>query len=123
MELTKKHKKIAEFEKAVANLNSEIETVDIIKSEVSSFFKLSKDSLNKKTRLRTYLWPRQIAIYFVRKYTTFGLLDIAKMFGLTNHATALHSVNVIKRDMQCDKRRLNQINLIELNLFKNGIQN
>lgn len=122
MELTKKHKKIAEFEKAVADLNSEIEIVDIIKSEVGSFFKIKPDSLNKKTRLRTYLWPRQIAIYFVRKYTTFGLLDIAKMFGLTNHATALHSVKVIKRDMECDKRRLNQINLIELNLFKNGIQ-
>ena len=119
--MSNKVDKLHKFEKEVFKLKTEIEAVDIIKQTVADYFRLVPDSLSKKSRLRTYVWPRQISIYFAREYTTFGLLDIAKMFGLSNHATALHAVKVVKNDIAFDKRKLNQINQIKLNLIHNGI--
>ncbi|HAI37654.1 MAG TPA: hypothetical protein DCM40_05775 [Maribacter sp.] len=121
MAMSKQHDKLRKFENEVYKLKTEIETIDIIKSTVAEYFRLVPESLSKKSRLRTYVWPRQIAIYFTRKYTTFGFLDIAKMYGLTNHATALHSAKVVKNDISVDKRKLNQINQIKLNLIHYGI--
>lgn len=121
--MSKQVDKLQKFEKEVYKLKTEIESIDVIKQTVADYFRLVPDSLSKKSRLRTYVWPRQIAIYFAREYTTFGLLDIAKMFGLINHATALHAVKVVKNDIAFDKRKLNQINQIKLNLIHNGINN
>jgi|TARA_B110000908_G_scaffold141700_1_gene169493 chromosomal replication initiator protein len=122
-ELTDKHKRISEFEKEVEKLQADINTVDCIKIQVADYFRLAPHNLSKKTRLRTYLWPRQIAIYFTRKHTSFTLKDIAKMYGLTNHATIIHSIKVVSDDMVYDKRKKNQLNQIKLNLLKHGIDN
>jgi chromosomal replication initiator protein len=122
MEKTKNEKQLIKFEEKVHKLKTELEFIDTIKQEVADYFRLVPDSLSKKSRLRTYVWPRQIAIYFTRKFTTFGLLDIARMYGLTNHATALHSIRVVKNDISVDKRKLNQINQIKLNLLQHGIE-
>jgi chromosomal replication initiator protein len=101
-------------------LKHELELLDIIRNEVADYFRLKPDSLNKRTRLRTYLWPRQIAIYFTREYTSFGYADIAKLFGLKNHATAIHSVKVVASDVRYDRRKENQVNLIKLNILNHG---
>ncbi len=121
METTSYHVKLKKFEHEAYKLKTEIETIDIIKSTVADYFRLVPESLSKKSRLRTYVWPRQIAIYFTRKYTTFGFLDIAKIYGLTNHATAIHSNKVVINDISVDKRKLNQVNQIKLNLIHYGI--
>ncbi len=119
---TYKHYQIRQFENKVIALQTELDVVDVIKEQVASYFRLAPHNLSKKTRLRTYLWPRQIAIYFTREYTTFTLKEIAKMFGLVNHATVIHSVKVVANDMALDKRKQNQLNQIKLNLLKNGIE-
>jgi len=106
-------------EKSLA-LQNELELLDVIRNEVAEYFRLAPDSLNKRTRLRTYLWPRQIAMYFTRKYTSFGYADIAKLFGLKNHATAIHSVKVVDGEIRYDRRKENQVNLIKLNILKHG---
>ena len=122
MEKTRNEIQLEKFEAKVKKLKTELDYIDLIKSEVADYFRLVPDSLSKKSRLRTYVWPRQIAIYFTRKFTTFGLLDIARMYGLTNHATALHSVKVVQNDISVDKRKLNQVNQIKLNLIQHGIE-
>tara|TARA_R100001244_G_scaffold109426_1_gene80998 strand:+ start:103 stop:486 length:384 start_codon:yes stop_codon:yes gene_type:complete len=119
--MTKNHEQLRKFEKEVSKLKTELDTIEIIKDQVATYFRLSPESLSKKSRLRTYVWPRQIAIYFTRLYTTFGLLDIAQMYGLTNHATALHSTRVVENDISLDKRKLNTVNQIKLNLLHYGI--
>jgi chromosomal replication initiator protein len=122
MEKTKNEVQLAKFEAKVKSLKTELDYIELIKSEVAEYFRLAPASLSKKSRSRTYVWPRQIAIYFTRKFTTFGLLDVARMYGLTNHATALHSVKVVENDISVDKRKLNQINQIKLNLLQHGIE-
>ena len=122
MEITQHEIKLAKFEEKARQLKTELDYINLIKEEVADYFRLVPDSLSKKSRLRTYVWPRQIAIYFTREFTTFGLLDIARMYGLTNHATALHSIRVVKNDISVDKRKLNQINQIKLNLLQHGIE-
>jgi chromosomal replication initiation ATPase DnaA len=58
--------------------------------------------LQDKTRKREIVFTRQTVIYFLHRYTRESLLKIGKHYG-KDHATALHSIKVIKNLIETDR--------------------
>ena len=62
-------------------------------------FRISIKDMESKSRRQCYVKPRQVAIYLARRYTDAPLQTIGKSFN-RYHATAMHSINTIERDIQ-----------------------
>ncbi len=74
-------------------------TIDVIKKLVCGEYKISLSEVTSKSRRQCYVKPRQIAIYLSRKYTDSPLQAIGRSFN-RYHATALHSINTVAREMK-----------------------
>tara|TARA_R100000353_G_C6385093_1_gene163066 strand:- start:49 stop:441 length:393 start_codon:yes stop_codon:yes gene_type:complete len=118
--MSKTENALLDLQLKALQLQNELDLVDIIRQEVGDYFRIKPANLSKKTRLRTYVWPRQVAMYFIREFTSFGYLDIAKEFGLINHATAIHSVKIVKQDIEFDRRKENQIKQIQIKILNSN---
>jgi chromosomal replication initiation ATPase DnaA len=57
---------------------------------------------NRKTRLRDFVYARQLYAYFCKEYTNESLTKIGK-FIHKDHATIIHSINQIKGYYDIDK--------------------
>ncbi len=68
-----------------------------IQKKVAQFFNLSIEDLKSKSRKKNIALPRQIAIYFSRKYTDSSLNDIGQNFGGRDHTTIMHAIQKIKQ--------------------------
>lgn len=69
-------------------------TPELIRNFVADQFKLTGDDLASKSRKKSVAFPRQVSMYFSRKYTETGLSEIGKAFN-RDHATVVHSIRVI----------------------------
>ena len=69
---------------------------------------------NRKTRLREFVYARQLYSYFCKEYTNESLAKIGKFIN-KNHATIIHSINQIKgyydydKTIKCDVDKVNTI--------------
>lgn len=70
---------------------------------------------NKKTRLREFVYARQLYAYFCKEYTNESLKKIGK-FIHKNHATIIHSINQIKGYYDYDKLIKNDVDKINTTL-------
>ena len=85
---------------------------DHIISIVTDFLEVNKDRLTLKTRRRTIVEARQIAMYLIKKNSRLSLKHIGELFGSRDHTTVLHSINTVKNLCFSDeqyKQRLLQI--------------
>lgn len=77
--------------------------IDTILDTCNKYFGVNYDVLKDiNTRRRSVVERRQIAMYFLRRYTELSLADIGDLFK-KDHATVLYSVNSIRNLMQTDK--------------------
>ncbi len=90
-------------DKFAKNINREI-TVDMIQKIVCEYFKLKPEELKAKTRRREIVQPRQIIMYFAKKYTKASLQAIGAMCGGKDHSTVLHACRNIEDLKQTDKQ-------------------
>jgi chromosomal replication initiator protein len=74
-------------------------TVEVIKKLVCKYYRVSAKDLVSKSRKRKLVRPRQMAMYLARLYTDAPLQAIGKSFN-RYHATALHSINSIDRELK-----------------------
>lgn len=70
---------------------------------------------NRKTRLREFVYARQLYAYFCKEYTNESLKKIGK-FIHKNHATIIHSINQIKGYYDYDKLIKNDVDKINATL-------
>ena len=86
---------------------------------VSTYF--HSDLLDKETlsnRSREVLVPRQIAMYFIRKYTTLGYNEAGQLFNKT-HATVINAEKQVKDLISFNKKIRRDVEVIEENIKKN----
>lgn len=69
----------------------------IIVSEVSRYYKVSKSEILGKTRQVHVCHARQVAMYLIYTMTNCTLPMVGKRTGRTHHTTVLHAVNKITR--------------------------
>jgi len=74
-------------------------TIDLIKKMVCKHYSISISDIVSGSRKQSFVRPRQIAIYLSRRYTDTSLQEIGRCFN-RYHATALHSINAIERELK-----------------------
>lgn len=67
---------------------------------------------NRKTRLREFVYARQLYAYFCKQYTNESLSKIGKFIN-KDHATMIHSINQIKGYYEFDNTIQNDVNKLE----------
>ena len=74
-------------------------SIDAIKRLVSKYYGISVSEMVSASRKQSIVRPRQIAIYLSRKYTDSPLQVIGRSFN-RYHATALHSIGAVERELK-----------------------
>lgn len=74
-------------------------TIDVIKKLVCNEYRISVNEMVSHSRKQSVVRPRQIAIYLSRQYTDQTLQAIGKSFN-RYHATALHSIGTVERELK-----------------------
>lgn len=75
-------------------------TPDKIMEKVSTFYNVTKDELIGKSRVKTLVVPRQVAMYLCSKLTDMNSGMIGKTFGNKDRTTVIHSVQKIENDLK-----------------------
>ncbi len=77
-------------------------TVEMIQKHVAEHFKIKLSELKSDKRLKTFVIPRQIAIFICRELTKSSYPEIGDKFGGKDHSTIIHSVKKIEKQMTND---------------------
>lgn len=77
-------------------------TPDKIMDKVSTFYSVTKEELIGKSRVKSLVLPRQVAMYLCTKLTDMNAGMIGKTFS-KDRTTVLHSVEKIETDLNTDK--------------------
>ena len=86
-------------------------TGESIRDLIGSQFRVSIDDLRSRSRKRSITFPRQMAMYLTRKYTTQSLADIGNMYN-RDHSTVLYAIKVITKDISRETSIREQVDLL-----------
>jgi chromosomal replication initiator protein len=74
-------------------------TTGSITKLVCKYYNLTRKELVSRSRKRSVVRPRQVAIYLTRKYTDLSLQAIGKSFN-RYHATVLHAIGAVEKGLR-----------------------
>ncbi|GAB7025198.1 chromosomal replication initiator protein DnaA [Geotalea toluenoxydans] len=92
-------------------------TVEMIQKHVADHFKIKVSELKSDKRLKTFVIPRQIAIYISRELTKASYPEIGERFGGKDHSTIIHSVKKIEKQMENDLEIKNAVEKMKKELM------
>ena len=105
------------LKRAVKTENKPV-TVDLILNKVCNYFNVKQDDIFTKSRKQAIVQVRQIAMYLAQKYTNLSSARIGALIGKRNHATVLHSCNIVEDRIHVDKTFKAKVDEIESSLKK-----
>lgn len=77
-------------------------SVDFIQKTVSEYFKVDIDALKSKVKKREIVIPRQVAMFFCKRFTQLTLALIGENFGGRDHSTVIHALESVEDMMKTD---------------------
>ena len=86
---------------------------------VGSFYKIDLQDMKGKSRVAAVAWARQVAAFFLKKYTPLSLSQIGNELGGKNHSTILHSVKEVETQAENEERIAKEIKEISMILARN----
>ncbi len=98
----------------MANIVNQLKALDpaMIRDYIARQFKLLPEELLSKSRKKNIAFPRQVSMYFSRKYTQNALSEIGRAFN-RDHSTVVHSVRVISKAINNDLSIQGQIKMLD----------
>ena len=96
--LNKEQINLALAKHVLKNIVQEVDTevsMDYIQKVVAGHFKVSLEHLKSKSRKRELVTARQVAMYFVKRYTRHSLKSIGHYFGGRDHSTVSHALQAV----------------------------
>ena len=93
-------------------------TVDDIIKVVCDYFNVKIYNLKSRKRTKSISFPRNIAIYLLKKKLNISLQEIGDIFGGRDHATILYSIKVIENKLNTDQELKEIINILLRELYK-----
>ena len=84
----------------LANLQTQNITTKHIMDAVCKFYGIELKSLKGKGRRKELVWPRQIAIYLMKKEVDSSYPTIGSELGGRDHTTAMHGYNKIREEIE-----------------------
>ncbi|HEY3430313.1 MAG TPA: chromosomal replication initiator protein DnaA [Cyclobacteriaceae bacterium] len=103
--LLKKNIDLDLAKEVLKNIIKEIQSdvsVDFIQKTVAEYFKVDLESLKSKIKKREIVIPRQVAMYFCKRYTQLTLALIGENFGGRDHSTVIHALESVEDMMKTD---------------------
>ena len=82
--------------------NSKEITVEKIQKNVADHFQIKISELKSSKRLKSIVFPRQIAMYICRNLTSLSYPEIGSKFGGKDHSTIIHAIKKIEKIMKED---------------------
>jgi chromosomal replication initiator protein len=98
--------------KNIIELQEKKVTIEQIQKRVGEHFGLRPQDLKVRSNSKVIAFPRQVAMFIVKKLTSASLPEIGRQFGGKHHTTVLHSINKIENLRRTDKelsRTLNRL--------------
>ena len=93
-------------------------TVNEVITKVAQFYNLSVKLLTSQNRSREVTQARHVAFYLSKELTDSSLTEIGFKMGHRTHATALHSISLIKSQMEFDPVLRQQLAQIQTTVGK-----
>lgn len=87
-------------------------TPDKIMEKVSTLYKVTKDELIGKSRVKSLVVPRQVAMYLCSKLTDMNPGMIGRTFGNKDRSSVIHNIKKIEEDLLTDENLNTTINYI-----------
>jgi chromosomal replication initiator protein len=84
-------------------------SIDSIQREVANYFGIKIQDLKSVKKQKNIAMPRQIAMFFARRYTGASFPEIGEKFGGKDHSTVIHAVRKIESLMREDLTLKNTI--------------
>jgi chromosomal replication initiator protein len=103
--LLKKEIDLELAKEVLKNIIKEIQSdvsVDFIQKTVSDAFKVDLELMKGKVKKREIVIPRQVAMYFCKRYTQLTLALIGENFGGRDHSTVIHALESVEDMMKTD---------------------
>lgn len=101
--------------RSVKFIKKEITIEDIIQQS-SKTFNVSEEDIYSQSRKSNVSKARQVAMYLAQKHIKLSLTRIGALIGHRNHATVLHSINLVNDQVELDKDFRAKVGEIELAL-------
>ena len=76
--------------------------MDFIQKTVAEAFKVDLDAMKGKVKKREIVIPRQVAMYFCKRFTQLTLALIGENFGGRDHSTVIHALESVEDMMKAD---------------------
>lgn len=92
----------------VKEIQSDV-SVDFIQKTVADYFKVSLEQMKSKVKKREFVIPRQVAMYFCKRYTQLTLALIGGNFGGRDHSTVIHALESVEDMMKTDVNFKNSV--------------
>ncbi len=96
--------------KNIIELQEKKVTIEQIQKRVGEHFGLRAQDLKVRSNSKVIAFPRQVAMFIVKKLTSASLPEIGRQFGGKHHTTVLHSINKIENLRRTDKELSRTIN-------------
>lgn len=93
-------------------------SVDGIQKMVASYYQVKVSDLKSKRRLKTFVRPRQVAMYLCRKHGNASFPELGSQFGNKDHTTIMSACKKIDELLRKDASLRNQIQELERELDK-----
>ncbi|GAB6976233.1 chromosomal replication initiator protein DnaA [Prevotella falsenii] len=103
--------------KRSVKIDDEPLTLDEIIDKVCSYFNVTVNAVNSRSRKQDIVLARQVSMYLAQKHTKMPASRIGKLVGGRDHSTVLHSCSQIEKRLQVDKGFTAELSTIE-NSFK-----
>lgn len=92
----------------VKEIQSDV-SVDFIQKTVADYFKVELEAMKGKIKKREIVVPRQVAMYFCKRYTQLTLALIGQNFGGRDHSTVIHALEMVEDLMKTDTNFKNSV--------------
>jgi len=96
-------------------------TIGTIQKLVAGQYHVEMEKLISRSRRKSVCYPRQLAMYLCRKFTDESLDAIGRAY-CRDHASVIHSIGVIERQMRDEARVRREVEFLveKLGLQKEG---
>ena len=88
-------------------------SIDLVKRATQKVFAIDKAALEGPSKMRTNVYPRQIAMYLCRSRTGKSLPQIGRAFGNRDHTTVLYACRRIEGKLGADPELVADIQRVE----------
>lgn len=84
---------------------------------VSEFYEIKLENLLSESRKKNIVFPRQIAMYLLKKEGNFSYTNIGEEFGGKDHTTIIYAYEKIKKELEQNERLQEEIEILKQKIF------